>query len=102
MKKPQEIPATFDDPWPEVLFAMHEWLRTQALQAGAVERMAVVISLSRASLLAAKAQGNNVQPAFDQFRKAIWDEWQIDIPLPDKQRGLHEQGPHRITFYYWR
>lgn len=102
MSRPQEIPATFDDPWPEVLFTMHEWLRTQALQAGVVERRAVVISLSRASLLAAKTKGIYVQPAFDQFRKAIWDEWQIDIPLPDKRRGLHEQGPHQITFYYWR
>lgn len=104
MISPHEIriEATFDAPWPEVLVAIHDWIRTQALQVGRVKRTKVKISLSRASLLAAKAEGRSIQPTFDEFRQAILSEWKIVIDPPNRQSGLHDQGPHRALFIYWR
>lgn len=100
--KPVSLSASFDAPWPEILVVLHEWIRTQALLAGQIREVRVEISFARTALLAAKSNGISIQPAFDQFRHAIWTELKIAIDSPTPERGLHMEGPHRAIFSYRR
>lgn len=100
--KPITLSASFDAPWPEILVILQDWIRTQALQAGQIREAQIELSFARSALLAAKEKGVSIQPAFDKFRQAVWDEWKLAIDPPTSKRGLHPEGPHRATFSYWR
>lgn len=100
---PMELSENFDEPWPEVLTVIQAWVRRQVLQVGEVRRMELRLSLSRPALIAARREGQTMQPAFDAFRQAIIDDWGMAIPLPDQEHGLHDGNlQHRVRFFYWR
>lgn len=64
------IDKSFDDPWPEVLDNMKEWITNQVLTSvGATTRIKITISGSL--LLVAKREGKGLAHHFKRFRNTL-------------------------------
>jgi len=100
--KPTVFAREFHEPWPDVLMAMRLWIREQVSLTGGAAQYEVQLSFSRPELLAARRSGIAMQPALDDFLRSVLREYGISIPRPDERQGLHEDGPHRVRFHYWR
>lgn len=100
--KPNVHDRDFEEAWPVVLTAMRIWIREQVAFTGGARRFEIELSLSQGKLLAEKGDGARIQPALDEFLAAIRRNHGIEIPRPSEGNGLHLEGPHRISFKYWR
>ncbi len=63
------IEKSFDDPWPEVLGTMTEWVKNQVITSGGGCRIEIVVS--GPLLLVAKREGEKLAPHFKKFRNTL-------------------------------
>lgn len=88
----------FNQPWPEVLIHIRDWIQYQVALIHYARRFEIHLRLSRELLTIALNDGKKLQPYFDDFRLEIANDFLCEIKLA----SLHDNGPHRIELSYWR